>query len=94
MAWSAAPDFSMLVAIFLATSALAAFVPKRWGWKAFPLVLMLLAIGVLAAAFGPWLFSSDTFKGVAIHVYSIHLLAATLGFAIMFGIRQLIAKAR
>jgi len=78
----------MLAAAFTGTSVVSAALPLRWGWRAFPLVLLILLVALVVVLFGPTLLLPDRAGGTVIHLNALLLVPVIVAFCLTLAIRR------
>jgi len=89
--------YLLLALVAAASTVVASFlVPRRWGWKAFPLIVPanFVAETILVVALGKAQCPGDVICILAVHFNSLHLLFLVAVAAIVFEAIRRIRRAR
>jgi predicted membrane protein len=87
-------DYIMLFGVAVITAVTSALLPEKWGWKAFPLAILISTASLMAIVFGVIAILYQGVGGTVVHFNLVHLALAVVIFGLTLGIRRRRQKGR
>ncbi len=81
-------DYATLLGVAGLTVLLAIFLPTKWGWRAFPLVIVGLVAALLTWVIGVMPIIYEQGGGMVVHMGLLHLALATIVFWLTLALKQ------